>query len=299
MKNILLPLLFATFLASAAKLQIITSVPDIADIVREIGGDRVKVKSLAAGREDLHAVPVRPSFLPLLNRADILMTFGLDAEHAWLPELAASARNPKIMEGQKGWVELRGSIEVLQVPQKLSRSEGEQHPEGNPHYNIGPQSGTVMAAEVYRTLLLFDGEGADYYTPRYEAYRSRVEQAVEKLRTKGAFLKGKKVIAYHEDMAYLCDFYGMEQIGTLEPKPGVPPTAGHLRKLEDIARSQGAQLIIHNQTQPSKLPQKLATTLQIPVVQLANLVGAQKGINTWLQLQEYNLAQLSRAFHGK
>lgn len=277
------------------KLQIVTSIPDIADMVREIGGDKVKVTSLATGREDLHAVPARPSFLPLLYRADLLITLGLDAEHAWLPALAKKSRNRKIMEGQPGWIELSKGVHVLEKPDKLSRSEGEQHPDGNPHFNVGPSSGLVMADNIYHTLEHADPANREYYKTNLRKYVEKINTTMEALRVKASVLKGKKIVTYHEDVAYLCQFYGLDKIGTIEVKPGVPPTASHLMHLKSECQDAGVFCIIHNQSQAAKLPQKLGQELAVPVVQIANAVGAFPEVNTWLKLQEYNLNKLLEA----
>ncbi len=296
MKNRVLLLLILTTFIWANKQNVVTSIPDIADMVKRIGGDRVKVTSLATGREDLHAVPARPSFLPLLNRADLLITLGLDAEHSWLPALAEKARNQKIIEGAEGWISLNKGIPVLQVPEKLSRSEGEQHPDGNPHFNIGPHAGEVMAQNICDELSDSDPSGRLLYHENCDKFRLELKALTEELLDKGAVLRGKKVIAYHEDIAYLCDFYGMEQIAAIEPKPGVPPTVAHLRRVEMVGRDEGAALVIHNQAQSAKLPSKTARELAIPVVKIANTVGAQKEIKSWIELQRYNLDRLLEAF---
>lgn len=294
MKKYVLILLLLT-LSYGKKLQVVTSIPDIADIVREIGGDKVKVTSLATGREDLHAVPVRPSFLPLLYRADLLITLGLGAEHSWLPALAKKSRNRKIMEGQPGWIELSKGIAVLDKPTKLSRSEGEQHPDGNPHFNVGPHSGHTMAHNVFSTLASADPASRSYYEGNLQRYEKQIDQTLATLKEKAKALHGKKIITYHEDISYLCSFYGLEKIGTIEVKPGVPPTASHLMHLQNDSKDAGVFCIIHNQSQASKLPQKLGRELSVPVVKIANAVGATPEASTWLKLQEYNLNKLLEA----
>lgn len=294
MKKILFILTLSS-LIFAKKLNVVTSIPDIADMVREIGGDHVKVTSLATGREDLHAVPLRPSFLPLLNRADLLITLGLDAEHAWLPALAEQARNPEITEGQKGWISLSEGITVLNVPEKLSRSEGEQHPNGNPHFNIGPMAGVTMAENICVALSKENGEKSHIYHENCANYLAKLRNITNSLKERGASLKGKKIIAYHEDLAYICAFYEMEQVGTIEPKPGVAPTASHVKKIETIGKSQKIDFIVHNQSQSGKLPAKIGSSINTPVVKIANAVGADKSISSWIELQEYNLNQLLEA----
>ncbi len=295
MNRIVLLLITLATLTVAGKLQVVTSIPDIADRVREIGGDKVKVKSLATGREDFHAVPVRPSFLPLLNRAEVLITLGLDAEHAWLPALVKKARNPKIMPGKEGWITLSKGICVLEVPQSINRAEGEQHVDGNPHFNVGPHAGAVMARNIYQILAYFDPSNRELYAKNYALYHEKVVEAVEILKIRGASLRGKKVITYHKDVAYLCYFYGMKEVGAIEVKPGIPTTASHLKTLEESGQSQKVDYILHNQAQSSRVPKKLGKSLSVPVVEVANSVGAKKDITSWIKLQEYNLERLLEA----
>ena len=184
-------LLFATLsLFAEKKLNVVTSIPDLADMARHIGGDAVKVISLATGKEDLHAVPARPSFLPKLNRADLLLTLGLDAEHAWLPAIAAEARNPKIREDGPGWIECSRGIPILEKPVKLDRSEGEQHPEGNPHYSIGPQCGVTMAANIEKAFSDAMPVKAKYFAQKAQAYRAKLESLIVDLKAKGKYLTG-------------------------------------------------------------------------------------------------------------
>lgn len=273
---------------SGDRLNVVASVPDLGVMAERIGGDKVKVITLATGREDLHAVPARPSFLPILNRADLLLSLGLDAEHAWLPALAAEARNPDIMEGKSGWIETSRGIPILGIPQVLDRSEGEQHPEGNPHYNIGPQCGVIMARNIFDAFAEAAPQNKAYFEENFERYQREIDSTVSALKERSAALNGIAVIDYHPDVSYLCEFYGMKIIGHIEPKAGVSPTAAHLRELEALGAEHGVRLIIHNQSQSSKIPQRLGSALGCPVVEIANAVGAKRQITTWLQLQEYN-----------
>ncbi|KMQ49418.1 Zinc ABC transporter, periplasmic-binding protein ZnuA [Chitinispirillum alkaliphilum] len=272
----------------ADKLNVVASIPDLGDMAERIGGDRVKVTTLATGREDLHEVPVRPSFLPILNRADILLSLGLDAEHAWLPALVKDARNPGIMKGNEGWVEVHHGITVLDIPEVLDRSEGEQHPRGNPHYNIGPQNGVIMAHNIFDALASAAPENRDYFNENLQKYVHEIDSTISFLKKRSDELRNIKVIGYHADLAYLCAFYDMELIGHIEPKPGVSPTASHLRALEALGKRRGVRLVLHNQSQSPKIPQRLGRALDCRVVQIANAVGAKREIKTWLQLQEYN-----------
>lgn len=285
-------------LFAKAQLNVVASVPDLADMARHIGGDGVTVISLSTGKEDLHAVPARPGFLPKLNKADLLLTLGLDAEHAWLPSLANEARNPKVRENGPGWINCYTGIEPLDVPVTLDRSEGEQHPQGNPHYNIGPQCGIVMATNIENALAAALPSSAAHFGNNGATYRLQIEKLTSELKEKGTSLNGIAVIEYHPDMAYLAAFYTMKIIGSIEPKAGVPPTAGHLRDLEQQAKESGVRLIIYNQAQNPKMPKKLAAALGCRAIQIANAVGAQPQITSWIDLQRFNLNQLLDGLSG-
>jgi len=277
---------------AVAKLNVVASIPDLADMARVIGGDSVKVISLTTGREDLHAVPVRPSFIPKINRADILLNLGLDAEHAWLPAIAKDARNRGVMEGGEGWVEVGQGIAILEKPEKWDRSEGHQHPLGKPHFNVGPQCGKVMAGNIAQAFIHHDPGNEALYRNNLAQYLETLSALETELREKGAPLNGQKVIAYHPDVAYLCQFYGMEKVGAIEPKPGIQPSAAHMAHLVDLIRQHDVRLIIYNQAQNPRLPESLAQKTDARAVQFANAVGAKPGIDTWIGLQRHNLRVL-------
>ncbi len=297
LKNFVRGLWISAFLVSVvqADLKVVASIPDLGVMAESIGGEKVEVITLATGREDLHAVPVRPSFLPKLNRADILLSLGLDAEHAWLPALVREARNPKVVPGGKGWVEVSAGMDVLAIPEMLDRSEGDQHPEGNPHINIGPQSGIPMAENIARAFREHDPQNAAYFNSRLDEYRIVLKALALELREKGQPLRGLKAVSYHPDIAYLAEFYGISEAGSLEPKPGVQPSTGHLARLAAKARTSGVELVLYNQSQNPKLPRKFASDAGAVAVELANMVGAKSGIRSWEDLQRYNLGALLAA----
>ena len=285
--------------AAAAEIKVVASIPDLGVMAKRIGGDRIDLSVLASGREDLHGVPARPSFIPKLHKADLLLTLGLDAEHSWLPALAAEARNQRIMEDRAGWIEVCEGINYLDVPGVISRAEGDQHAEGNPHINVGPQNGRTMAENIAYAFMEFDPEGSDFYEKNLEEYTAQIDAMAADLQSRGQQMAGQKVISYHADISYLAQFYGLEVIGTLEPKPGIEPTARHLAQLAKDAKAQKVQLIIYNQAQPSKLPGKFARRVGASSVQIGNMVGAVSGIKTWQELQLHNLTQLLEGMAGK
>ncbi len=173
----------------------------------------------------------------------------------------------------------------------IGRAEGEQHAEGNPHINIGPQNGRFMAENIAYALMDFDPDSSEQYEERLTKYSAELDELAKNLKSRGASLAGQKVISYHADISYLAQFYGLEVIGTLEPKPGIEPTARHLARLAKDAKAQGVKLIIFNQAQPSKLPGKFAKKIDAVDVQIGNMVGAISRVDTWQKLQQYNLEQ--------
>ena len=281
--------------AALARVNVVASIPDLGDMAREIGGDRVRVDVLATGREDFHAVPARPSFLPRLHRADLLLSLGLDAEHAWLPAVAAEARNPRIREGGPGWVEAHPGIRVLDVPVRLDRSEGEQHPRGNPHYNVGPHAGKVMARNIAEAFTRADPAGAEVFAARRDAYVARLAALEADLRARGAPLKGVRIVSHHPDITYLAEFYGMEVVGSIEPKPGVTPSAGHLQELVAAGQERSVRLVLHNQAQNPRLPERVAAEIGAVRVEFLNMAGAHRDATTWTGLQRENLRRLLAA----
>lgn len=292
MKSLIVILCAVLVIHADDKLDIVASVPDLADMARQIGGNAVHVVSLATGQEDLHAVPVRPSFLPKLNKADLLLTLGLDAEHSWLPALVAEARNPKIRENSSRWINCSEGIDVLCKPQKLDRSEGEQHPQGNPHYNIGTQNGFVMAANIEKALSGMMPSRATYFAQNARVYRAQIDSLIAELKSRGAVLENVAIVEYHPDIAYISAFYNMKTIGSIEPKAGVPPTAKHLKELEQLSKKNNVKLVIYNQSQNPEIVKKFASSIGCKAVKIANMVGSQPEIKTWIELQRFNLSAL-------
>jgi len=278
--------------ARADRLNVVASIPDIGVMAERIGGDRIQLTTLASGREDLHGVPARPSFIPKLNRADLLLTLGLDAEHAWLPALAQESRNRDVMEDHRGWIEIYHGIEILDIPAVLSRAEGEQHPEGNPHYNVSPAAGPVMARNIADALAGADPANATFYRERADAYIRELEALAARLKRAGERLAGVRIVSYHPDVSYIASFYWMEVIGSLEPKAGIEPTAGHLAELAESALENEVKLVIYHQAQSSRLPEEFARKIGAVAVQFANMVGAKKDIRSFADLQEHNLRVL-------
>src|SRR2546422_3703361 len=193
---LVLGLLLLAFRSGAeAKLRVVATLPDLADMARNIGGDLIEVKSLATGVEDAHAVPMKPSFATILNRADVVLLMGLDLEHAFLPALLEAARNPKILPDAPGYIDCSVYITPLEVPTRIDRTLGDQHPRGNPHFNLDPVLGKAMARAVTDGLARNYPEHEVTFKNNLAAYLVTLDTAIARWQREAAPLRGVKFIS--------------------------------------------------------------------------------------------------------
>lgn len=288
---ILITLMAATAWADE-EIFVVTTIPDLADMAEAVGGDLVKVKSIAKGREDMHMIPVKPSYLLLLNRADVLIELGLDNEHAWLPGLLYNCRNEKIQPGAPGFVNCSDGIQVLEKPGQVDRSQGEIHPWGNPHYNIDPTNGRRMVITICKGLCRAYPDHAERFRKNLKAYLDRFDEKLTAWEEMARPLKGAKVVTYHRSWSYLARHYGMEVVGEIEPFPGIPPTPGHLAKLIRKIEQEGADVIIRAPYFSDKYPNLIREKTGVPVVVLYNMSGGTEETDTYLRFIEHNLKTL-------
>src|SRR5882672_2014969 len=237
-------MLLASRAGADAKIRVVTTIPDLADMAKTIGGDLLEIKSIATGVEDIHAVPMKPSFATILNRADVVLLLGLEAEHAFLPGLLEAARNPKILRDAPGYIDCSVYITPLEVPTRIDRALGDQHPMGNPHYNADP----VMAKDAARAI----ADGLSRLRPEHEAdfkkglaaFEDKLDAAIARWERDAAPLRGKKLVSYHPDLIYFAERFGMEPVGTIEIRAGVDPTPGHIADLEERMRREKVDLVV-------------------------------------------------------
>ena len=278
-------------LAQAQQIRVVTTIPDLADITKQIGKELVEVESLTRGVEFMHAVPVKPSFVPKLNRANILVAMGLDLEISWLPALLEPASNAKILPGQSGHIDCSTGITVLEVPKSIDRAEGDVHPKGNPHYNLDPLNGKVIARNIA------DGLGRNYpqhkaiFEKNLAAYLSELDKAIAQWQTLAAPLKGTKFVAYHSDWAYFANRFGLQQVGSIEVKPGIEPTPNHLIGLAQKMQQEKIPLIIYG-PQSDRYPKQLAGQSGAVVVRLQSISGGSAATDTYIKFIEHNLNSL-------
>ena len=277
------------------RIKVVTTIPDLADMVKQIGGDFVEAKSIARGSEDMHAIPMKPSFLLLLNRADMLFEVGLDMEHSWLPDLLYNCRNERIQPGAPGFVNCSAQIRPLEKPDHADRGEGEIHPEGNPHYNTDPRRGRLMALTVCNGLCRAYPDKEPLFRRNLEAYLTLFDRKLKEWEILARPLKGVKVITYHRSWSYFAESFGLEVVGEIEPKPGIAPTPGHLVKLIRLIRAEKVPLIIKEQYYSKKYPDFLREKTGIAVATLPNMSGGRPEVTGYFNFIEHNIRTLLKA----
>ena len=290
--------LLAVSATGAAKLKVVTTIPDLADMTRQIGGDQVDVTSLATGVEDIHAVPMKPSFAVRLNRADAVVLLGLEAEHAFLPALLEAARNPKILRDAPGYIDCSVYITPLEVPTRIDRALGDQHPMGNPHYNADP----VMAKDAARAI----ADGLSRLRPEHEAdfkknlaaFEEKLDAAIARWEREAAPLRGKKLVSYHPDLIYFAERFGMEPVGTIEIRAGVDPTPGHIADLEERMRREKVDLVVRELHYPAGLAETVARATGAKLVELPVMVGGVPEAKDYISFIDYDLQTMLKAVKG-
>lgn len=278
----------------AQQIRVVTTTPELADMTKQIGKELVDVESLTRGVEFMHAVPVKPSFVPKLNRADILVEMGLDLEISWLPALLEVANNTKILSGQAGNIDCSVGINVLEVPRTVDRSEGDVHPKGNPHYNLDPLSGKIMARNIADGLSRNYPQHKAVFEKNLNGYLGELDKAIARWQSMAAPLKGVKIVTYHVEWSYFVNRFGLQQVGIIELKPGIEPTPNHLVALAQKMQQEKTQLIIYG-AQSDRYPRQLASQTGASVVRLQTIAGGSAETDSYIKFIDYNVRSLLAA----
>jgi len=290
--------LLAVSATGADKLKVVTTIPDLADMTRQIGGDQVDVTSLATGVEDIHAVPMKPSFAVRLNRADAVVLLGLEAEHAFLPALLEAARNPKILRDAPGYIDCSTYITPLEAPNRIDRALGDQHPMGNPHYNVDPVMGKDAARAIADGLSRLRPEHEADFKKNLAAFEEKLDAAIARWEREAAPLRGKKLVSYHPDLIYFAERFGMEPVGTIEIRAGVDPTPGHIADLEERMRREKVDLVVRELHYPAGLAETVARATGAKLVELPVMVGGVPEAKDYISFIDYDLQTMLKAVKG-
>lgn len=268
-----LGMLMASPSPALAQVNIFACEPEWAALASEIGGDLVDVTSATNAKQDVHHIRAKPSLLAAMRKADLVFCSGASLEIGWLPILIKKAGGPDVQQETIGWLMASDYVQKLGMVEHVDRSMGHIHPEGNPHVHLDPRNISIIAAVVAERLYLLDADNAQIYERNLTAFQSRWQSLMAQWETDAASLKGQKIVVYHNAWAYLLDWLGMDIIASLEPKPGVPPTASHLETVLDQVKGQRVQAILVSPYEDEDAAEWLAGKADIPVVHLPFTVG--------------------------
>ncbi len=256
-----------------ATVKILATTSDWGALATELGGDKVSVYVATTALQDVHRVDAKPSLVARARTADLVFATGAELEIGWLPVLVQESGNPRIQPGSSGYFEAASQLSLLEVPSRLDRSMGDIHPQGNPHLQLDPHNITIVAKALTERLALLDPANAAYYRQRGGDFGSRWTQAIARWEQKAAPLKGLPVVVMHRDQAYLCHWLGLQEVAAIEPKPGVPPSAGYLGQLVSKLATTPPRLIMRNAYNDPKAANWLSERVHSPVVLLPFSVG--------------------------
>ncbi len=269
-----LALMLALPTVAHAGLKALTCEPEWAALITEIGGDKVQASSATTALQDPHRIEARPSLIAKARNADFLVCTGLELEVGWLPALLQQAGNSKIAEGKPGYLEIGPLVQRLDIAGKVDRSEGDVHASGNPHIQQNPHNIAKAADAIARRLAELDSANAAFYSSRHKDFSTRWSAALQKWEQQGASLKGVKIVEHHKNMAYLLHWLGLNSVATLEPKPGVEPSAAHLSALSTQLQKEPAKMVLRAAYQDGRASQWLTQHAKINAVVLPFTVGA-------------------------
>jgi ABC-type Zn uptake system ZnuABC Zn-binding protein ZnuA len=272
--------------APASRLNVVTTTPDLGALAREIGGDRVDVKTLAKPTEDPHFVDAKPSHIVTLNRADVLVEGGAELEQGWMPPLLDNARNSKIAVGAPGFVTASTGIKMLEVPATLDRSRGDVHALGNPHFLIDPKNAKIVAANIAQHLTQIDPAGAATYAANLRKFNADVDAKTAVWEKTMAPFKGDKVVTYHNDFVYFAERFGLQVVETLEPKPGIAPSPAHLAQVINAMKTNSAHVVLVQPYQNRKTAETVARQTGATVLDVTQQPGAMKNTDTYVMMMD-------------
>jgi zinc/manganese transport system substrate-binding protein len=268
---VMLALLIA--LPANAALKVLATTPEWGALVNELGGDKVNVYIATSAFQDVHRIDAKPSLVARARSADLVVAAGAELEIGWLPVLLQESGNGKIQPGNPGYFEASSALQLLEVPGSVDRSMGDIHPLGNPHAHLDPHNVALVATALSARLAQLDAANAPFYQQRGADFQNRWKAAIARWETQAAPLKGVGVVVIHRDQVYLCHWLGLQELAAIEPKPGVPPSAGYLAQLVTKLTATPPKMILRNAYNDPKAAEWLAARVHAPVVVLPYSVG--------------------------
>jgi zinc/manganese transport system substrate-binding protein len=286
--------LLASAGVARADLKIVTTAPEFADMARRIGGNKVEAHSVMKGPENVHNVLAKPTEMLKLNQADLFVHSGLDTE-PWRDNFMKGARNPKILTGQPGNVDMSAGIELKEVPAKADRSQGDMHAYGNPHFQLNIANAQKMAVTLAQAMIRADPANAEAYRQNAKALVTELGDTARAVKEKFKPYAGLKVVTFHRAWAYLPDTLDVNIVGTIEPKPGITPSAAQVRETVDMMKREGVKVVVVETYNDEKLARSVAEAAGARLIVLPDHVNGVAGVDTYPKLFQYITDKLIEA----
>jgi len=292
LKYFLASLMLAVGAPAAAALNIFACEPEWGALARELGGDEASIYVATTALQDPHRIEARPSLIARARTADLVVCTGAELEIGWMPLVQRQSGNARIQAGQPGYFEAASQLVLIEIPQRVDRSMGDVHAAGNPHVHLDPSNIARVAAALAERMAQLDPGDAAQYRARARAFLERWQQASARWEKEGAPLKGMPIVVYHKDMTYLVRWLGLREVGSLEPKPGVPPTASHLSELLTRLGRDPAQAVVRAAYADPRAAQWLSERAKIPALMLPFTVGGSERAKDLYGLFDDTLSRL-------
>ena len=282
-------------LPAAAALNVFACEPEWGALAQELGGDKVTVYSATTALQDAHRIEARPSLIARIRSADLLICSGSELEIGWVPLLLTQSGNSRIQAGSPGYLEASQYVPKLEIPSLVDRSLGDIHPGGNPHVHTDPRNIARVAKVLEDRLVQLDPGNAETYRSRGKSFLTRWQAAIARWEKDAAPLKGVPIVVYHRDFSYFINWTGMREVGSLEPKPGIPPTPAHLAELIDQMKRSPAKVIVYSPYNSPQAAEFLSSRAHIPSVMMPFTVGGTDKAKDLFGLFDDTIQRLLRA----
>jgi zinc/manganese transport system substrate-binding protein len=276
----------------ALALNVFACEPEWGALVDELAGELVSVTVATTAFQDPHKLQARPSLIASARSADLLVCTGAELEVGWLPLLLRRAANPRIQTGSPGYFLAAEYVRRIEIPTRIDRTQGDVHPQGNPHVQLNPNNITRIARALSDQLQAIDPVHAQDYRLRTDSFLERWQAAIERWELEGENLAGMRLVSHHTSFSYLADWLQMDIVATLENKPGIPPSGAHLAKLLEQLQADPPMAVIRTPYDDEKPSLWLAQRLDIPAVMLPYTIGGEPGVNNLFDLFDVTLKQL-------
>jgi zinc/manganese transport system substrate-binding protein len=283
-----------------ADLKVATSLTDLASVAQFVGGSHVTAQSLCRGYEDPHFVPAKPSLMKAIQHADVFVSTGLELDGGWLPLVLPGSRNPRIQPGAKGFVDASQGVNILEKPTgTVSRAAGDIHPLGNPHYYADPKNLETVAGHLAEVFSQLDPTNAADYAANAKAFQEKMEASLEKWEREMAPYKGVSIVTYHPNFVYFADRFGLKLFGTVEPKPGIPPSPHYVTELAEAMKKAGVKVVVYQAYYNADPNEEVAKRAGGTALEIATEVGGLPGTDDVFSKFDVLVSSLAGALSGK